>query len=226
MQRYKCNFDFFSDLTEKSAYWLGFIYADGCIESSRDRLTISLSIKDLEHLKKFQDDIEATHKISFNKARYSEKYKYTEKCSIRISSKKIKEDLGKLGCEPRKSLTCKFPKISNEMIPHFIRGYFDGDGSVSIVKCKNRKYPMLDISIIGTESFLQDLKIILGFSKEKALKIDKRLKSSISIRTLRFSGRFIGEKFYNYIYKDATVFLNRKREKFEEFLLNKEVQRL
>lgn len=55
---------------------------------------------------------------------------------IQISSKTLTADLLKLGCTPRKSLTLKFPNDgifkSNDLIRHFIRGYFDGDGSVFI----------------------------------------------------------------------------------------------
>lgn len=42
-------------------------------------------------------------------------------------------DLSKHGCVPNKSLILKFPTtLPNELVNDFIRGYFDGDGSVYI----------------------------------------------------------------------------------------------
>ena len=40
--------------TEEQYYWLGFMYADGNISSTGNRLEMVLSIKDLAHLEKFR----------------------------------------------------------------------------------------------------------------------------------------------------------------------------
>ena len=68
-------------------------------------------------------------------------------------------DLNKHGCIQNKSLVLQFPTISNSLIPHFIRGYFDGDGSVFILNKKNYNktnsiYTALGICICGTFEFL------------------------------------------------------------------------
>ena len=54
--------------TENKAYWLGFIYADGCVSKDLHYLTIDLSIADIDHIEKFKNEIDAHQKISISKA--------------------------------------------------------------------------------------------------------------------------------------------------------------
>jgi intein/homing endonuclease len=50
---------------------------------------------------------------------------------IRLYGKKLHDDLVKHGCVEKKSLILQFPKdLSQELISHFVRGYFDGDGCI------------------------------------------------------------------------------------------------
>ena len=53
-----------------------------------------------------------------------------------ITSKKLAEDLTKYGCHANKTYDLTFPNkeifVNKDLIRHFIRGYFDGDGSVFI----------------------------------------------------------------------------------------------
>lgn len=133
--------------TEEKAYWLGFLYADGNVtkrlikkENRKDKfsyqLELSLAEVDKDHLIKFgrfmfQDfNEEKNLKKKIIKLKEKEYIAY----KITINSKKIVEDLIKLGCVPKKSLILTYP--TEEQIPfklqhHFIRGYFDGDGCVS-----------------------------------------------------------------------------------------------
>jgi hypothetical protein len=168
------NDSFFSELNEKSAYWLGFLYADGYVSKTENCIRITLSDKDENHLFKFKADIEAESPILYHMNRYSKQYRYTRKARISIFSKQIKQDLSDLGCNSSKSLTCKFPDLPQDMLPHFIRGYFDGDGSVYIVKPRKRmKNPQIGCSIIGNLEFMEVLKKQLGFNRSKTLRQDK-----------------------------------------------------
>ena len=67
-------------------------------------------------------------------------------------------DLINLGCIPNKSLILLPPKLKDEFISHFIRGYFDGDGSIG--KYKNR----YKITFLGTNDLLL---WILNFFEQK-----------------------------------------------------------
>lgn len=207
---------FFSKLNEKSAYWLGFLYADGYVSKTENCIRITLSAKDEDHLLKFKKDIRAESPITYHMNRYSEKYPLTKKARISIFSKQIKQDLYNLGCTSSKSLTCTFPNLSKELIPHFIRGYFDGDGSVYLIKPYGRmKNPAIACSIIGNHEFMKILKEKLGFNQDKNLRKDKRL--SVDIRTLEFAGFNIVNKFYEFIYNKSTTYLDRKKKVFDDY---------
>lgn len=213
---YQINDSFFNELNEKSAYWLGFLYADGYISKTENCIRITLSAKDENHLLKFKKDIQSESPITYHMNRYSEKYPLTKKARISVFSKQIKQDLFNLGCSSAKSLICTFPNLSKELIPHFIRGYFDGDGSVYIIKAYGRmKNSGIGCSIIGNLEFMEVLKEKLSFNKEKTLRQDKRL--TVNIRTLEFAGFNIVDKFYNFIYSSATVYLDRKKKIFDDY---------
>ena len=71
-----------------------------------------------------------------------------------MRSQKTVNDLKKLGCVEKKSSILTFPtsqQVPNNLIYHFIRGYFDGDGSICIT---DKNY---HISFVGTENFIKEL---------------------------------------------------------------------
>jgi intein-encoded DNA endonuclease-like protein len=128
----------------------------------------------------------------------------------------MNQDLINLGCVPNKSLILKFPteeQVPEKFLSHFIRGFFDGDGSVT----KN-KIHAVDISFCSVETFLIPLS---NFLKSKLniniSKFYKRYKHKlISAGSIFIYQRYDNPIFYNYIYKDAGKFyIKRKKEKFE-----------
>ncbi|MEK7665219.1 MAG: LAGLIDADG family homing endonuclease [Patescibacteria group bacterium] len=170
--RYKFKIDFFEKWTPKMAYILGFLYADGDIEdvrrSSRTQYITFASI-DKEILEVIKNAMGSEHNINYRaprKVTYSngKTYESSGIYRLRIGSKKMFDDLIKLGLTPRKSLTIIFPNnIPDNCFRHFIRGYFDGDGCVTIKKGKG-KYgqPILKgIAVIftsGSKLFLEGLR--------------------------------------------------------------------
>jgi intein/homing endonuclease len=125
--------------TEEKAYWLGFIYADGYIETESNRFGIGISIKDYGHLVKFNSFMKYLGnniKTKISKQKYKGELKEKEICFWRVSDKHLKESLIKQGCFEKKSLILEFPKIPAKLVKHFIRGYFDGDGCVSYYQNK------------------------------------------------------------------------------------------
>ena len=114
------------------------------------------------------------------------------------------KSLKRLGCVPNKSLTLEFPtekQVPKHLVNHFIRGYFDGDGSLST----NGKANGYKVSFEGTDSFLEVLKDVLKVNT----KISKRRENS-SNSYLRFGGNLQVLEKLNYLYHDATVYLDRK----------------
>lgn len=138
--------------TEEKAYWLGFLYADGCIRSGkRCGVEIGLSENDVGHLYKFRNFLDTTHKISFRKN------KLGNSCRISVEDAQLHSNLIELGCTPKKSLTLTFP--TEDQVPkclhkHFIRGYFDGDGGMTFTE------KTTSINILGTKEFLNGIKKI------------------------------------------------------------------
>lgn len=140
--------------SEEKAYWLGFLYADGCITTDKKYIILELSSEDLEHIKRFKDDIQAHQKIRIYKRNNIE---YARLC---IGCKEMVLDLIKVGCIPHKTFNIVFPEaniIPKNLIRHFIRGVFDGDGCISITnrKKKNKIYNIYTLSFLGTEKSIK-----------------------------------------------------------------------
>lgn len=198
--------------TEHKAYWLGFLMADGYLTNGKV-VGVKLAIKDIDHLHKLKTCLKSSipiHVYTSNSNSYSgANYKY---CALTITSKKMYEDLLDKGLTPNKSKTLRFPNLNEELIPHFIRGYFDGDGSVYNSKNGVR------FSLLGTESFLSVVKkIISPKSKSKLYKA-----KGISYISL---GGNNAKAALNILYNGATIYLDRKYEKYLELVIDN-VQRL
>lgn len=119
--------------TKDSAYWLGFLYADGCVRPEWNRCTIEISVKDECLLHKFNHDLHISNKISHRR----------RGSYLQITGKKIVNDLIKHGCVPRKSKVIELPKLdSRELYLAFLLGFFDGDGTQkkTVITCGSKKF--------------------------------------------------------------------------------------
>ena len=196
--------------SEEQFYWLGFMYADGNISKEGNRIEMRLSIKDIEHLEKFKKFLNLSTEIRTGKTNGN------EFCHLSVRNKHLWNTLNKLGCVPQKSLILKFPNLSlfknKENILHFIRGYVDGDGCLTIYKDNNKDRTQL--SIIGTEHFLNTINQL--FNNKGYL----RNKSTNNYNNLAFELKFSdvpSRKLARYLYENATIYLERKYEKYLEF---------
>ena len=206
-KKYTYNESIFQTIdTEEKAYWLGFLYADGSVTNG-DRYVLELSLqqKDKKHLEKFQVFLNTDALIKDKQIHLNDKTYLA--CVIQINNKSIVTDLITLGCTPKKSLTIMFPSdniVPNKLQHHFIRGYIDGDGSIT------NKYRSCMIEILGTEEFLT------RFIQ----------KWGLPIRTFRKHGKAYGYiinkkeytiPFLRKVYGNATIYLDRKYKKVVEF---------
>lgn len=212
--KYSFDGNFFDRIdSEEKAYWLGFMYADGCVYSDGRKIhsiTLKLSIKDEEHLFRFKTSLRSNHSIK-RRTRISSfpngSKKELTSSILRITSKKMFLDLVRHGCVPAKSLILKFPEnLSPHLINHFVRGYFDGDGSVSMTgRCKQ-------FTLLGTLHILEAIQSLLithcGVSKTKIHKKN-------NIFYLSYGGNKNVKKIGHYLYQNATVWLSRKRDVFD-----------
>jgi hypothetical protein len=206
---YKINSNFFKNINnQKKAYWLGFITADGCISrKNRVRLRLITSKKDKEHFNKFLKTTKSNHKIYYNK--------HNTGYTVDISDNKIVDDLKKYNVVPRKTFILKMPKIDEDLIKHFIRGYFDGNGCFYIFLRKNRKLFSMNFAISsGTKSFLIDLQKILI----KELKINKtKIRKTSGCYQINYGGNKQVKKIMDWLYCGSNVFLDRKYYKYKRY---------
>jgi len=210
-RRYHVNHNYFDKIdSEDKAYWLGFLYADGYIRERKtgNSLEMKLSIKDKHHLELFRDTIGSNHKIidGFNKVKYNGGIARSHISSLAIYSIKLVESIKSQGFHSRKTFTIEKPNINDDLIHHFIRGYFDGDGCFSFNPEKNKIHTNI---VCASDKFRESLTQILNQHD-----IDAKFYGRM---TIHIQSKIGNVNFYDYIYKNATIFLKRKREKYENF---------
>ena len=197
-KKYHCDESFFEKInTEAKSYWLGFLMADGYNGDSE--VVINLKASDASHLVKFLHSIKATNLVTYKQE--------ADVASIRISSRKLCNDLTDLGCIRAKSLVLDFPvgKIPMRLMPHFVRGYFDGDGCVHISKKGHKRITFYS----GSIKFIDGL---ARFLNESGLQVFTRHKDR---RFLNISNRSGVQSMRKFLYARATIYLDRKKAKFD-----------
>lgn len=148
-------------------------------------------------------------------------YSYKNQYQLTFFSKHLCTSLSNLGMIPNKSLKLVFPSIPENLYSHFIRGYFDGDGSIT-QKIKNDKNRQITVTITSTESFCNSLcEICYEKIGIKAKVYDSSCHNGIT-KVFVLNGRNIAKTFLDWIYKDADLFLERKYKRYLQYynLLN------
>ena len=222
-RKYKYNENFFDVIdNEEKAYWLGFIYADGYITKRGNtfQLGISLSREDRNHLEKLIKSLNSNLIIHdyTQKTAYKPNTKYSR---IIISNSHICEQLINKGCVRNKTNVLTFPStdiVPQNLINHFIRGYFDGDGCLTGSKHQKRNVYVYQIKIVGTKEMLEGINNYLPINKKLYLR--KRRNNQKNNYTLEIGGKKQVELILDYLYNDATIYLDRKYKKYLEFKIN------
>lgn len=217
--KYSFNEHFFDCIdTEEKAYWLGFIYADGYITKGhlRNGLGIAISIKDIDHLKKFKEAIKATNPIRIytSKTGFKENTQY---CRLVLHSKTLCDAAIKQGVVEHKTNILKPPPfLPDELKHHFIRGYIDGDGCIACSHIKKKTMVSLGytVKILGTEQILDFIKKFVEDHEITKIKRYYKRKPEHIVQSLEITGNRKAKQFLDYIYKDATVYLERKHQRY------------
>lgn len=199
---YKINENIFETIdTEEKAYWLGFILADGCLKK-KNTVALSLSIKDKKHIEKFKTFLETEAPITTEDRNI--KGKLYKICRLTISNKKIRQDLMRYHVMPCKSTFEQPTILRSDLIRHYIRGIFDGDGWLTYTdKSKEMGFGMgLDI-LIYIQTYFEANDIHFN-----------AITPCGSIYKYRKSAKVEILKALNLLYKDSTVYLDRKFNKY------------
>lgn len=204
-KKYGINENYFEEIdSEDKAYFLGLMFADGYNNEKKGEAIIKLHSGDTEILNIFREKLE-TNKPLRNDSGY---------IKLAIENKKLSFDLAKHGCLKAKTFIIKFPELRKDLVRHFIRGYFDGDGCIT----QSGKYPIF--SIVSNENFLNELQLILinelGLNKTKF--ITRHPERNHNIRTLIYGSFGNCIPIYHYLYDGSNFFMKRKKSKFETFL--------
>lgn len=218
-RKYNLNEQYFDIIDNPTkAYILGFLFADGNVNLSKQTVSMSLQEDDYEILERIRNEIGSENKLKF--LDYSDKhdfgYHYKNQYRMLLHSKYMCNSLIRMGMFENKSLILEYPKLPKELNRHFIRGYFDGDGSVTR-KIKNENNISILLTITSTEKFCKSIKEIA--EKELGIKCGIYEASSKNGITKVFSlSKSASIKFMNWMYKDADIYIERKYKRYIEYI--------
>lgn len=212
------NINYFDKLDSPvKAYILGLFYSDGYASTEKNTSVIALQDQDKYILERIREEIHLNKELVFRKRK---KLHHKDNFAIEIYSKQFAQTLHNLGCFERKSLILKWPHpniVPDKYIWHFIRGCFDGDGSIYKMSGDNKK-GRLEFSLIGAPDF------ITGFHKFLySVGIKNEIKTRVITKAISVkSSRQINIKaIYELMYKDCGEwFLTRKKEVFDNWSKN------
>lgn len=214
-KKYYCNVDYFETIdTQEKAYWLGFIMADGYIgvNNGNRRFGISINSDDIEHLYKLKSALSATHPI--HEYTVKQGYKVGAKyCRLIIAEEKLVADLIRQGCVEHKSNIIQPPNIAKELRRHWIRGFMDGNGSISITNTEyGDSYAIRFTSTDQVLNWIMD-ELIEDNIITRRYPLKKRKPEQI-VSAFDFGGNYLSKKYCDYIYQDAVIYLQRKYDRY------------
>lgn len=201
--------NYFSKESHNMGWVLGFLASDGTIGSKDNHIKIGLSVKDVEILEKIKKEIKIENKITYYTT--NKGYDVAELTWVCAQHKK---DLAKYGIVPKKTFILEPPlALSREYWIDYIRGYFDGDGSILI------KQNILMFQIGSARKEILEW-IINYFYDEYNIKKVNILTDNRRLHPYYYFtyASKSSKKIYEVLYNESPMFLSRKREKLEQYL--------
>ncbi len=186
----------FSTLTQESAYWIGFLMADGCV-LDESKVVLALKCDDKSHVEKFRTFLRTESRPIYD-------VPSTKSCALKIHSRQIVKDLARYGVVNNKSLTaCCRNDIHLE--PAFWLGMMDGDGSIDLRLKRPR------VRMIGTQETMNQFREFLkhhniqGRRKTSHVSMHKRKNIwHVTLTGIR------AVNFLKFVYQSSPVHLDRK----------------
>lgn len=205
LMQYTLNTHYFDEIdTPNKAYILGLLYTDGCRDGTNYDVKLKLQDRDVDILYKIRYEIESNKPLIFIEESKKSPTRRNQ-FLLSIQNKNTAKCLEKWGIVPNKTAIVTFPDfLKEDLIPHFIRGCWDGDGTISHNKKSFRT------AIVGTEALLIGIKTICESKLNIHFSLSKHPSKLGNIRILSVGGRHQFKRFLDYIYNDAELYLNRK----------------
>lgn len=197
------NSDFFRTMSPELAYILGLWITDGC---AYERGSYSIGLKDKDVIEWVAKTIGYKNKIW----EITEKLNTSKRYYIQFTNQAVKEVFDHYGIVPKKSFITQIPDIPKEFMPHFMRGVFEGDGSIGKYKWS------YSVSIVGaSEEFIKGVKSVLEkeIGGDRSIKVDKR---GNGLYLYYIYGKEAINNFGDWIYPPGVFGMGRKRNKFLE----------
>lgn len=216
-RKYDVNEHYFDEIdTEAKAYFLGLLYADGYNFEPKGYINLGLIEGDRAILERFRKELGLERPLQFIRAGSPS---HQNQYRLVINSLIMSKALAQKGCYQGKSLTLKFPEwLQKDLLPHFIRGYFDGDGCISSgYYGRNHDNFRVTALLTSSEKFCKSLQIMF----DSILGIQGKCYPGQKSKPEKIWSIYIKNKqqvqlFMDWIYKDSTIYLQRKWDKYQQ----------
>lgn len=224
--KYEIDHDFFTNIdSEEKAYLLGFYVADGNINEKRKTFRVCITEEDKEVLDFFKENISPSSRMYYYKpyqvnGRNGKTYTGRPKWAYDINSSRLVNSLVELGYGYNKTYEhLHLPQISDELLIHFIRGYFDGDGWVTTwLDVEKNKKPRNRCNV-GMCNKYDDLLIdIMNFFNKFDIHFKLHYLKRDDMYRIVLQSKSELLKFRDLIYKNSHLFLSRKKNKLDHYV--------
>ena len=209
--------------TEFKAYFLGLAGADGNLCRRKDSVfyRINLQARDKELLEKLRDVICPNYKLGFAKRRLPH---HQDQWYFAMYGSLACDALEKHGIVSNKTFILEPPaELPEHLVWHWLRGYWDGDGHIS-----NRN--KLVASAVGNYAVMKFISDIirkdLGFATSVLPTGAAKFQTAPNISYVVAVWSEKAELLLHHLYKDATIYMERKKKTADEFLNKAEPNRI
>ena len=209
--------DYFETIdAQEKAYILGFLWGDGSFIPSKRTIALAIAVVDESHLRQIAAclGLDSTQIRKHKNKGFG--YGDFEYVKIQMSHKIFFESLKALGYDKKRKRFRKIPAISKELMRHFVRGLMDADGCVGggpDASTGKRKKPNLSINVPHRMAARKYVALI-----EAELGIKLNISPDKSIFRISIGNKLGLMKLYDYFYRDATIFLGRKKKRFDAIM--------
>lgn len=213
---YDLDFSFFKDIdTEEKAYILGLLFADGSHDSNIGRVVLVLQEQDKKLLENINILLNNTRPLR-KEVRKTPKGKINTYYELSFHDRGVSADLLKLGLIPNKTYNMCIPEMPKELLRHFIRGFWDGDGNIYLGP-RNKNFRSTSVAATSNKIFCEQLQQVIKEQTDLNFSVRKAHSNNSQIQQIAMSNKKV-RNFLDYLYQDAHIYMDRKYQKYLEIV--------